>query len=126
MCKEHKVKISQLVCDNYDFLKTLSKTKSLKKRQKLLKKATTPQLLSIAEICLNIVKARFRLTQRQKKRMLPYADFIRRMSRVRSERGAKQIVQKGSGLQTLFPALLTPIILELSKILLESKKNDIK
>jgi len=48
---------------------------------------------------------------------VPFADFVRRISRVRTVRGARRIViQKGSGLPLgLFPALLTPIIIELSK-----------
>jgi hypothetical protein len=47
--------------------------------------------------------------------MLPYADYIRRLSRIRTERGAKQIVQKGSGFGAIFTSLLTPIILEIAK-----------
>jgi hypothetical protein len=96
-------------------LKTLSKTKSINKRNKILKNATTDQLLCLVEICLNIVKSRFKLTTRQKKRLLPYADYIRRLSRIRSENTAKRLIQKGSGLGPLFAALLTPIIIEITK-----------
>ncbi|KAL7079539.1 hypothetical protein ACQ4LE_001220 [Meloidogyne hapla] len=109
--------ISQIVKNNYPFLKQLAKTRSLHKRKRLLKQATIGQLLSLSEISLNIVKNRFQLTKRQKGRLVPFADFVRRIGRVRTERGARRIViQKGNGLPLgLFPALLTPIIIELAK-----------
>lgn len=115
-------KIGPLIYDNIDFLKTLAKTKSVNKRKKILKAATTSQLLSLVEISSNILKARFRLTARQKKRILPYADFVRKLARVRSERSAKNIVQKGSGI-SVYPALLIPIILEVAKTLLSNKNG---
>jgi hypothetical protein len=117
------MQITPYISDNYDFLKALARTKSNNKRNKILQKATTIQILSLVEICFNILKARFRLSARQRRRMMPHADFIRRMGRVRTERGAKKIVQIGGGIPTFFPALLTPIILEISKYLLE-RKND--
>jgi hypothetical protein len=109
--------ISQVVRDSYPFLRQLAKTKSHQKRKRLLRRATTSDLLSITEICLNIIRNRFRLTTRQRQRMLPYADFIRRVGRARTERGAhKLIVQKGNGLPiAIFSALLTPIITELAR-----------
>jgi len=114
-------KFGPLIYDNIEFLKSLAKTKSVNKRKKILQQSTTSQLLSLVEICLNILKSRFTLTTRQKKRILPYADFVRKLSRVRSERAAKNIVQKGSGL-SVYPALLTPIILEVVRHIL-TKEN---
>jgi len=112
-------KISQLVKDNLQFLKQLAKTRSLTKRRRLLKKASIDQLLSLTEICYNIVRDQFKLTKRQKSRLLPFADFVRRVSRLKTERGAKRtVIQQGTGLPIgLFPALLTPIIIELTKTL---------
>jgi len=111
--------ISQLVKDNLQFLKQLAKTRSLTKRRRLLKKASTDQLLSLTEICFNIVRDKFKLNKRQKSRLLPFANFVRRVSRLKSERGAKRtVIQQGSGLPIgLFPAVLTPIIIELTKTL---------
>jgi hypothetical protein len=115
--------IGPIVGENFNFIKSLAKTRSKRKRKRLLKQATTAELLSISEICLNLVRQRFLLTTRQKRRIFPYADFVRRMSRVRSERGAKQIVQKGNGLGLgLFPAILTPIILEIARSILVQEK----
>lgn len=112
------LRISPYVVDSYNFLCTLARTRSSKKRRKLLKKASTNQLLSLIEIALNIVKGCCRITTRQKHRMMPYANFIRRMSRARSERGARRLMleQRGGGLNPgFFAALLTPIILDLAR-----------
>ncbi|KAF7636007.1 hypothetical protein Mgra_00004588 [Meloidogyne graminicola] len=63
---------------------------------------------------------RFRLTTRQKKRLIPYAEFVRHMSRVRSERGARHVLtQKGGGVG-VFAALLTPVLLEMAKSIYKS------
>lgn len=110
-----KVKISEIVCKNSTFLRKLSNTKSYKKKRLLLKRATPEQMLALAEICLNIVKSRFCLTTRQKSRLMPYANIVRSLSRSRSERGARQIIQKGNGSAGLFAALLTPILIELAR-----------
>lgn len=116
--------ISQLVCDNSDFLRALARTKSCRRKRKLLKHATTSQLLSISEICLNILCSRFRLTTRQQKRLLPYADFVRGLARKRTEKSARHfLVQKGSGIGGLFAAILTPILIDLAKSAFSSKTN---
>lgn len=114
--------ISELIHKNAPFLNTISKNKSYKKLKNLLKFATTQELLSLAEISLNIVTQRFQLTTRQKKRLLPYADFVRRMSRIRTEKGARKLlIQKGSGPPGIFGALITPILLALARQLYDGK-----
>ena len=124
--KEILIKINPLIEQNFQFLRTLARSRSEIKRKQILKKATSQELLSLVEIALNIVRSVFQLTTRQKKRLLPYANFVRRLSRLRSERGARKIlVQQGSGLPYLLPALLTPIIIQLAK-LLEGKNNSNK
>jgi len=120
------IQFSPTIADNHQFLRSLAKTKSTHKRKRLLKSATTQQLLSLVEIALNILRNRFRLTHRQKNRMLPFAQFIRRLGRIRSERGARKlIVQKGSGLPiAAFASLLTPVIIELARSLTTSSGNN--
>ena len=113
---EYQPTINQNIYDNINFLKVVSKTKSIRKRNRILRKATPLELLAIIESALNIVKSQFKLTTRQKNRILPHLCFFRRLSRIRSERGARQLVQKGDGVA--LPAILTPIIIEvLHKIL---------
>lgn len=114
------VQFSPTISANHQFLRSLAKTKSHQRRKRLLKAATTQQLLSLVEIALNILRNRFRLTHRQKNRLLPFAQFIRQLGRIRSERGARKlVVQKGGGLPiALFSSLLTPIIHELARTLI--------
>jgi len=108
--------VSQLVCENKDFLRLLAHTKSERKTKRILRHATINQLLAIVEICLNILKSRFKLTTRQKNRLIPHVDFIRHMSRTRSERGARKVLrQKGGGGASVFAALLTPVLIELAR-----------
>jgi len=116
--------VSQIVKENSKFLSILSRTKSQRKINRLLRLSTTNQLLALVEICLNIVKARINLTKCQKKRLLPYADFVRKMSRIKSEKGARKTLnQKGGGIGT-FAALLTPVLIELARSLGSSIKSD--
>uniref|UniRef100_A0A914N786 AAA+ ATPase domain-containing protein n=1 Tax=Meloidogyne incognita TaxID=6306 RepID=A0A914N786_MELIC len=101
----------------------LAKTKSQRKLQRMLRLSNTDQLLAITEICLNIIKARLKLTSWQKNKLIPYADFVRKMSRVRSEQGARKILnQKGGGVG-MFAALLTPVLIELARSLGSSIKS---
>lgn len=114
--------ISELIHKNAPFLNSISKTKSYIKLKNLLKSATTQELLSLAEISLNIVTQRFQLTNRQKKRLIPYADFVRRMSRLRTEKGARKLlIQRGAGSPGIFAALITPILIELARQLYNGK-----
>ena len=105
------LKIGQNICNNIKFLKKISKSKSERNRRRLLKTATNNELLSIIESALNIVKGRFNITSRQRTRIDPYKDFVRKLARIRSERTARRLVQKGSGIGA-FAAILTPIIIE--------------
>jgi hypothetical protein len=105
-------KISPYIHENLDFLKSLLKTKSLKKRRQLLKNINHLQLLALTEISLNILHGGCKISTKDKKRMLPYINFIRQLARTRSENGARKIImQKGISLPSnLFPSIIAPII----------------
>ena len=103
--------IAQSVIDNLLFLKKITKTKSPTRRSRYLKLATNPELFAIIECAYNILKGRFNLTKRQKTRLTPHIDIIRRIGRSRSARSVKTTLQRGGGIGVL-PALLTPIIIE--------------
>lgn len=115
-----ELRFSPTIARNQNFLRSLARTRSLKRRKQLLRAANTEQLLCLVEIAMNVLRNRFRLTRRQRNRMLPFAEYIRRLGRVRSERGAhKLVVQKGAGLPIgLFASLLTPIITVLARSLI--------
>ena len=101
--------IGDSVYQNLNFLKSLKST-SIKKQQRLLRLATFQELLTLIEIAFNIIKSRFKLTGRQKNKLTPYVNFVRKLGRARSEKGARNILQKGSGIP--LTALITPILIE--------------
>src|SRR5688572_10081878 len=89
---DNQCTIGKLIYENCNFLKILAKTRSIEKRSDILIQVNPSQLLALVEICLNILQNKFKLTVRQKRRMHPYRNFIRRLSRVRTEKGAKKLV----------------------------------
>jgi hypothetical protein len=120
--KNNNIRVGQVVCDCKNFIAKLSKIKSSRKCRRLLKDSTRKELLALAEICLNIASSNFPLTTRQKKRLMPHAGFIRRMARLRSEKGARKlVVQQGSGAPAVFAALLAPILIDLARNLIKGE-----
>jgi hypothetical protein len=118
----NNVRVGQVVCDCKNFIAKLAKIKSSRKCHRLLKDSTRNELLALAEICLNIASSNFPLTTRQKKRLMPHVGFIRRMSRLRSEKGARKlVVQQGSGAPAVFAALLAPILIDLARNLIKGE-----
>jgi len=115
--------VGSRVLNNYKFLKSLHSCKSEDERINLIKHASFEELLSLVEICTNILQpCCFKLSTQQRKRLVPFADFIRTLARKRSERTAKRLlrkVQSGKGAGVLFAALLGPILTEASRLLLE-------
>lgn len=82
----------------------------------MLRLASKEQLLTIVEICYNILNDNFELTTREKNRLRPEAAFYRRLSRARSERAAKRIIkQRGEGVPAIIAAIAVPILIELAK-----------
>lgn len=109
--------LGQRVIDNYDFVRSLCRTRCTKKTERLVASASDEQLLTLVEVALNVLKSRFPLKSTQKRKLLPLADTIRRLSRSRSARTARVIVQKGGN--PLLSALLVPIAVEVGRYLLQ-------
>ena len=59
------------ICNNIPFLKTLFRSKSERKRSRILRADTNQELLAIEESALNIVRGRFGSSARQKSRIDP-------------------------------------------------------
>ena len=118
--RNRNLKVGDNICNNIAFLTKLARSRSERKQRHLLKRATSQELLAIVESALNIVKSRFNLTTRQRHRIIPYTGYIRKLSRVRSESGAKRLIQKGNGIGAL-AAFLTPIIIEVFRHLKNSE-----
>jgi hypothetical protein len=122
MVKRMTKAIGPLILKNYAFLKKLAKTKSNKKRKSLLDSANREQLLALVEVSSNLL-SNFKLTKKQRDRLLPFAPTIRKFSRVRSERSARKLIQQtGTGVP-LFAALLAPVIAEAASHLISKVIN---
>jgi hypothetical protein len=81
-----------------------------------LRLATNEELFSIIEIAFNILKGQFNLNNRQKLKIIPQINLVRKISRVRSQRGLKTVLQTGGGLAIL-PALIAPILIEALRLI---------
>lgn len=112
---------SPYIKENAEFLQKLASTKSDKKKNTIILNASTDQILSIVEICANILKFNFTLTKKQKRKLAKYADFYRSIARSKTEKGARNKIQEGSGIA--LGAILIPILAELASHLVQRIVN---
>lgn len=111
--------VGERVLKNYAFLKKLGKTHSAKLQKSLLQNANCDELLCLTEICSNILSGNFDLTRKQREKLHPFAHFIRKLARARSECGARKIVLNQQGGQVgVIGALLAPILVEAAQHLI--------
>jgi hypothetical protein len=113
----------KLVHRHIAFLRALRSTRSPKKLHRLISRAKRSELLALVEIALNVLSPRsiLQLHERQRLPLYPHAPQIRRIGRARSEEGARRALQKGGAIPGLIPALLAPVLAEITKSLLFSK-----
>lgn len=110
-------KFSPYIVNNVNYLNKLAKTRSDKKRHALLLSATPEQILSIVEICANILKSNFTLTNKQRRRLSNYGDKYRAIARSRTVKTARNRIQEGG--QLAISALLAPVLSVLAQSLLD-------
>ena len=110
------------ILKNYNFLKKLYRSKSEFGRLRLLRQANSDELLSLVEICTNIVHpSRFCLNDRARQKLSPFASTIRKLGRKRSESTTRSfVVQQQQGNGPLFLALLAPVLAEATRHLIAS------
>jgi len=114
--------IGPRILENYSFLTKIAKSKSERKRLNSLRNANRDELLALVEVCSNILSSNFNLTTRQKNKIVPFANYIRKLSRFRSESEARKfVVQKGAGI--FLPSLLIPVLAEATRYLISSLDN---
>ena len=114
--------IGPMILENYSFLRKIAKSKSDNKRLNSLRNANSDELLALVEVCSNILSSNFNLTTRQKNKLVPFANYIRKLARIRSESGARKIiVQTGAGI--FLPSLLIPVLAEATRYLISSLDN---
>lgn len=103
---------------NINFLRRIAKCTSERKRVKYLQEAADDELLAIVEIAFNVLKGKLRLTNCQKNKLVQVANDARRLSRSRSAKSAREIIQKGGSV--LLTSLLTPVLIEVGRYLLNN------
>lgn len=114
--KRAPLDVGERVLRNYHWLRRLTRTRSHARRLRIISEASTDQLLALVEVAANLVRRRFPLNVRQRERLAPFADAVRRLARARSERTAKALVQKGEG--GMLAAFLVPVLLEAARHLI--------
>lgn len=114
--EKRNYRFSPYISENSEFLQKLAKTKSNKKKNALVISANSEQILSILEICANILRSNFTLSLSQRKRLAQHADFYRSLARSRSEKTARKRIQEGSG--AAVATLLVPVISALAEHLM--------
>ena len=108
---------SPYINENAAFFNKLASIKSDSRKNELLKEASAEQILGLVEICANILKFNFRLTNPQRRRLAKYADYYRSIARSRSEKTARKRLQQGSGIA--MGAILIPVLTVLAQHFLE-------
>jgi len=103
--------------NNAEFLKRLVKTRSEPKRRALLIQASADQILSIVEICYNILRSNFILNKKQKRLLAKNADYYRSIARSRTEKTARNRIQEGG--QFALGAIIAPVLSVLAQSLLD-------
>jgi hypothetical protein len=115
-------KFSPYITSNVEYLNRLAKTRSDRRKHSLLLKASPDQILAIVEICANILKNNFVLTNRQRRRLAHYAEYYRSIARARTEKTARNRIQQGG--QLAIATLLAPVLSVLAQSLLDKAINN--
>ena len=87
-------KISNNIIENLDFIEKLADITSFPTRS-LIQNAAASQILSIVEICNNILNYNITLTYPQKIKLAKYAAFYRNIARCSLENKARKCILKG-------------------------------
>lgn len=110
--------VSERVLRNREFLERVARTRSAHRRHRYIEEADADQLLAIVECCFNVLRARLPLTRHQRARLAEHATHIRRISRVRTERSARKVIQSGDGIA--IATLLIPVLAEAARAIFSS------
>ena len=116
-------KLSPLIIENANFIRRLQNSKrSNRAVETLISSANEVELLCLVEICLNLLKGRIphNLLKKYWQRLLCQADLLRRVSRARSARKARQMLlprtnQQGKGLPAvagILASILAPMLID--------------
>jgi hypothetical protein len=110
------------VLSNTDFLGKLARSRSINKKHALILQASPDQILSIVEICANILATNFVLNDKQRKKLVKYAEIYRSIARTKKEHTARNKIVKSfnqQGGQLAIAAILAPVLSAIAQNLLE-------
>lgn len=112
------MKLGKRVVENSNFLKQIQRAKAEHVRRSLLATASDEEIITLIEICGNILYWRVPLKPKQKARLQEHADSLRKLIRIKTPEKAKEyLIQHGNG--ALIAAILSPILIELARAVLE-------
>ena len=98
---------------------SLKQIRSLRGKKKIefMKQCQEKCIDAICEGCFNIVRGGVKLTQKQLKKAMRYKLDIRKLGDPKTSLKARReiLTQKGSGLLTLIPSLLLPLLMSFLK-----------
>lgn len=100
--------VGSIVLRNQEFLRRLANTKSDDVRRKLISGANSDQLLAVVEICVNIMKSRFRPRENHRKKLIEVAPYVRRLARTRTPTNARKLLLMGT--RRVFRSLILPVL----------------
>jgi hypothetical protein len=127
---------------NLDFLIQLSLDRSPKRRWSMINTASEDELMAVLDVCANVIRKRFDIDKKYRDRVKRHMENMKKLSRVRSTRGAVRAIQMGEGITinmnarrkrdrlkvqrgsgAFLPAVLLPVLLELVPDALEYLTN---
>ena len=108
------------VQQNAEWLRKVARCRCIKKRNKMIGEANNDQLLAIIECALNTLKSRVKFSNRQKQKLIPHAEYLRKRSQKRGVQQTRNFLQQGNG--AILPALLLPIITQALSSLIFNKE----
>jgi hypothetical protein len=116
----------EYITNNHKFLGTLAKSRSNRKRNNLINSANLEALLSIAEVCKNVLAGKFELSNRKRRHLSKSGDYYRSIAESNSAKKARNRIQTGGSL-TALAAILSPVLGVLAQHILDktlAKKTD--
>lgn len=105
--------IGPIVMRNLNFLKKLTSTRSCRQRNALIQNASRDNLLSLVDVCFNVLEANIPLSRQRKTALRKHAELIRSISECRSPKRARETLLKGGSFP--FISLLAPLLIEAAR-----------
>jgi len=109
--------VGQRFMKNVKFLRHLRGVRSERERMRLINGAKPDQIFAIMDAANNILNGRFPMTKDRRARLIPFGPQIRKLSKARTDKNARMIMQDGGG--SFVPALLAPVLIHIGSHLVD-------